>query len=264
MIQIRNISAPVLRLVKRVVALDARATNAASSPAERVIARLECEKLCDAQGLAVTRMFVPAPRGDFRISGASDTVLTQDGVPWWRGQLGLLAAMHAGFGAPKERPWEAYGKNHKNGCFFLKLVGTKRAVETARMLYATAESVATSYMPSAPAGRLDEYLCGVSMAIGLAFEAAYARDQMRLDQQSRKALVVYIDSSQEPGRSLPTTLMGVPEGELDVLAVAADQDHPVREGFDLAKRDEAGGLVLGELPRTRSKLTTLLRAMRWH
>lgn len=211
MIQLRYISAPVLRLVKRAAALDARATNKASSPAERVVARRECENVCEVHGLTVTRMFVPAPRGKFRMSGSSDTVLNAKGVPWWRGQLGLLAAMHAGFGAPKDRPWEADGKS-----FFLRLVGTKHAVEQARVLYATAEAVVVSYANLAPRGRLDEYLCGVSMAIGLAFEAAFARDQAKLDAVSRKAMVVYIETEPEPERPQPTTPTRIPEGELDI------------------------------------------------
>jgi|SRR5271166_172340 len=252
MIQLRHASEPVLRLVRRAAALDARATNAASSPAERLIARRECDALCDTKDLTVTRMFVPAPWGKFRMSGSSDTVLNQDGTPWWRGQLGLLAAMHAGFGAPKDRPWEADGKS-----FFLRLVGTKQAVRTARMYYATAEVVAASYAVFAPRGRLDEYLCGVSMAIGFAFETAFARDQAKLDAVSRKAMVVYIEKEPEPERPPPTTPTRVPEGELDVLAIAQDQRHPVRRGFDLAKQDRAGELVLDELPRVRIKPVAL-------
>ena len=180
------------------------------------------------------------------MSGASDTVLNQDGTPWWRGQLGLLAAMHAGFGAPKDRPWEANDKS-----FFLRLVGTKHAAWQARMYYATAEVVAASYVFNTTPRRLDEYLCGVSMAIGLAFEMAYARDQEKLNAVSRKAMVVYLEKEPEPERPPPTTPTRVPEGELDVLAVAQDRFHPVRRGFDLAKQDRAGELVLDELPRVR-------------
>lgn len=252
MIQIRNISSPVLRLVKRVAALDARASNSASSPPERTIARRECESLCEAKDLAVERLIVPPPRGKFRMSGSSDTVLNEVGVPWWRGQLGLLAAMYAGFGAPKERPWEADGTN-----FFMRLVGTKHAVWSARMYYATAETVAAGYMSSAPYGRLDEYLCGVSLAVGLAFEAAFTREQTKLDAMSRKAMVVYIETEPEPERPQPTTPTRIPEGELDILSIAQDRYHPVRRGFDAAKQDRAGELVLGELPRIRRRPDTL-------
>jgi hypothetical protein len=250
MIQLRNTSEPILRLIKRAAALDARATNAASSPAEQVVARQECDALCVSRDLEVTRMLVPAPRGHLRMSGVSDTVLNHEGTPWWRGQLGLLAAMHAGFGAPKERPWESDGKS-----LFLRLVGTKHAVWQARMFYATAEIVAVNYADVALCGRLDEYLCGVSIAIGLAFEMAFARDQAKLDVASQKAMVVYLKKEPEPMRPPPTTLARVPEDELDILAVAQNRWHPVRRGFDAAKQNRAGELVLGELPRIRRKLS---------
>ena len=252
MIQIRHVSAPVLRLVRRAAALDARATNEASSPAERIVARRECESLCETHGLMVTRMCVPPPRGAFRMSGSSDTVLNHEGVPWWRGQLGLLCAMHAGFGAPKDRPWEADGKS-----FFLRLIGTRRAVSSAKLLYATAEVVVAAYADFAPQGRLDEYLCGVSMAVGLAFETAYAREQAALDKKSRTALTVYIEKEPEPERPLPSTPTRIPEGELDILSIAQDRWHPLRRGFDAAKQDRAGELVLDELPRVRRRPKTL-------
>jgi hypothetical protein len=119
------------------------------------------------------------------------------------------------------------------------------------MYYATAETVASSYAPYAPHGHLDEYLCGVSIAIGLAFEAAYARDQMKLDEVSREAMVVYLEKELEPERPQPTTPTRIPEGELDVLTVAQDRFHPVRRGFDTARQDRAGELVLDELLRVR-------------
>lgn len=253
MIQLRHASEPVLRLVRRAAALDARARNEASSPAERIVARKECDALCEGQHLDVTRMVVPVPEG-IVTSGSSDTILTLEGVPWWRGQLALLSAMHAGFGTPKARPWESDGED-----WFLRLVGTNHAVAIARALYATAEAVTVSYARYGPKDRIDEYLCGVVLAIGLVFENTHDLDQKALESASAKAMVVYLERESESERLRPMVPVKPQEGELDLAVTAKDRFHPVRRGFDRAKRNRAGEQVLGERRGTTDPVADLFQ-----
>jgi hypothetical protein len=260
-IQIRHVSPSVLRLIARAHALDARAKNHASSPAECVVARRECEALCETHALTVTRMHVPVPEG-VTTSGSSDTLLTLAGVPWWRAQLALLGAMYAGFGAPKARPWESDDDE-----WFVSLVGTRRAVALARVVYATAEAVTVSFARFAPKGRLDEYLCGVVLAIGFAFELEHERERVERQQFDDEffgpsdAMVLYQEPLQE-GPMSEDESHKVPvkpqHGELNIMAVAQDPFHPVRMGFDMAKKLQAGEQVLGYRPPPPSKFGNIL------